>query len=405
MIRLLHTADWQMGRQYGRFEPEDAAALSEARFSAIERIAALANELQVDAVLVAGDVFDLQTLTDRTLRRTFNATQGFTGPWIMIPGNHDAALAENIWSRAKHIGAIPENVHTLLLPEVREFPEIGIAILPAPLTQRHTHTDLTEWFDYAITSPALLRIGLAHGSVQGILAAEIDSANPIAPDRAQRARLDYLALGDWHGMKSINERTWYSGTPEQERFKDNGAGQALLVEFSDERVAAPKITPYPVGQYQWQQWESQLSVGSDLDLLLERLKSITKNTVLSIKLSGQISLEDYKRLQEATDSAHANCRSLQLNQEQLHLVPSESDLADLHVDGYLNEVLAELKAMQETNRPNGSQSPSTLPNAVQPADSQVAGDALVLLTNAIIELGSIEKGSNQARSKGNGGRS
>ena len=69
-----------------------------------------------------------------------------------------------------------------------------------------------------------MRVGLAHGSVQGILADDIDSANPIAPDRATRARLDYLALGDWHGCKRIDDRTGTAATPEPDRFKANDSG-------------------------------------------------------------------------------------------------------------------------------------------------------------------------------------
>ena len=67
MPKILHTADWQIGRQYGRFAPEDAATLAEARLSAVERIAELATREQVQAVLVAGDVFDAQTVSDRTI--------------------------------------------------------------------------------------------------------------------------------------------------------------------------------------------------------------------------------------------------------------------------------------------------------------------------------------------------
>ena len=117
MPRLLHTADWQIGRhssaalgsrsRSGRFSEDDAALLAEARFTAIERIAALATAEQVDAVLVAGDVFDAQTVSDRTIHRTFQLMKGYSGPWILIPGNHDAALAESVWTRAQRLNAIP----------------------------------------------------------------------------------------------------------------------------------------------------------------------------------------------------------------------------------------------------------------------------------------------------------
>ena len=159
MPNFIHTADWQIGRQYNRFPPDDAAALAEARFTTVERIARLATELAVDAVLVAGDVFDAQTVSDRSIRRLFNSLEGFAGPWVLLPGNHDAALAESAWSRAQRLGAVPRNVHLALTPQVLTLEAHGLAVLPAPLMQRHTHDDLSAWFDAADTPPGLLRIG------------------------------------------------------------------------------------------------------------------------------------------------------------------------------------------------------------------------------------------------------
>ena len=64
---------------------------------------------------------------------------------------------------------LPGNLHLALQPGVLAFPELGFSALAAPLAQRHTYNDLTAWFDDASTGPGQLRIGLAHGSVQGIL--------------------------------------------------------------------------------------------------------------------------------------------------------------------------------------------------------------------------------------------
>src|SRR5690606_27410032 len=138
----------------------------EERFRAVERIAALAAEHAVDAVLVAGDVFDAQTVSDRTLRRLFHALDGFSGRWVMIPGNHDAALAESVWTRAARLNAVPPNVTVCVEPVPVLLDEARSVVLPAPLTQRNTHVDLTEWFAGAATPPGSLRVGLAHGSVQ-----------------------------------------------------------------------------------------------------------------------------------------------------------------------------------------------------------------------------------------------
>ena len=134
MPRFLHTAHWQIGRHYSQFPTDDAVPLAEARLAAVDTIARLAIEHGVDAVLVAGDVFDMQSLADRTLRQLFNALQGYAGPWLMIPGNHDAALSESVWTQAIRLGVVPSNLHLALHSVALEFPKLGFTALMAPLT-------------------------------------------------------------------------------------------------------------------------------------------------------------------------------------------------------------------------------------------------------------------------------
>lgn len=348
--RFLHTADWQMGRSFSRFETEDGAALVEARYAAIEKLAQLAVEQECDAVLVAGDVFDAQAVSDRTIRRVFNATSVFKGPWIMLPGNHDAALAESVWTRARRLDAVPGNIHLALEAGVILLEEQRLAVLTAPLTQRHTYTDLTEDFKDRETPQGFLRIGLAHGSVQGVLPDDVDSTNPIAPDRVDLANLDYLALGDWHGTKEINERTWYSGTPEPERFRNNDAGYALVVTIP-EPGAVPEITSHEIARYRWHQWRETLSVPSDLDRLIERMEELPETSVLDIRLDGAITLEGLQRLDHALSLAEARFRSVACDRASLQLEPTEDDIASLHADGYLGDVIEELQMRQGGDSP------------------------------------------------------
>lgn len=367
MPRFLHTADWQIGRQYGRFDSDDAVALAEARFTCVERIATLASEWQVDAVLVAGDVFDAQTVSDRVIRRLFNAMQAYSGPWLLLPGNHDAALVESVWSRAERLQAVPDNVHVLLRPEALSFAAAGFVVLPAPLTQRQTNRDLTEWFASADTPDTLLRIGLAHGSVQGILAAEIDSPNPIAAGRAEQARLDYLALGDWHGLKQVDARTWYSGTPEQERFKNNGAGQVLNVEIAGPGAPA-EVTAHNIGGYQWQQWRREIQLASDIDRCLAELDALPDTSVLDLTLCGTTDLVGLQRLQQALSVAAGRFRSLACHWRELTLAPSADDLISLQADGYLAEVVEQLQQRQSDNSDD---------------EAEVAREALMILATLL----------------------
>ncbi|MDN7683008.1 metallophosphoesterase family protein [Burkholderia cenocepacia] len=363
MISILHTADWQIGRVFSQFEPDDAAALFEARFVAVERLAAIATERGVDAVLVAGDVFDAQTVSDKTIRRLFNAMRNFAGAWVLIPGNHDAALTESVWTRARRMDAIPSNVLVCLEPK----PVVvagKFTLLPAPLTQRHTHSDLTEWFSTAPGCDGLPRIGIAHGCVQGILPGDIDSANPIAAGRVQDAGLAYFALGDWHGTKRVDDRAWYAGTPETDRFKANDSGQALCVSIPEEGTT-PLVESVRTGRFSWRQLEAHMAVDSDIDGLVDTLNSAGSDDVLQVRVSGTCNLAGHRKLTAALGVARAKTRAMVWDDTALRLEPTEEDIQALRADGFVGEVLQELLAEQ-----NGS-------------DPELARDAILALARVL----------------------
>src|SRR5258706_355028 len=58
MLKLLHTADWHLGRLFRGFPEEGALKLSRARLEVLDRILLAADRYAVDAVLCAGDLFD-----------------------------------------------------------------------------------------------------------------------------------------------------------------------------------------------------------------------------------------------------------------------------------------------------------------------------------------------------------
>lgn len=319
--------------------------MAQARFDTVARIAELATAEQVDAVLVAGDVFDKQALSDNTLRRVINAMSGFTGRWVMLPGNHDAALAESVWTRLRRLEVLTPNIEVALESGVIEYPTLGVAVLVAPLTQRQTHTDLTEPFDGMQTAPGMVRVGLAHGSVAGILPESADSPNPIAPDRAMTARLDFLALGDWHGSKQVDERTWYSGTPEQDRFKDNDSGNVLIIEI-DAPGALPRVTTKKIGKFSWQVRNIEIHGSADVERLQEDLHGLGVGDVVRMSVTGLSDYATSERLRKVIEEARARAHVLEADLSGLRLEPTAADLAAMRVDGAVAEVVEELRNMQ-----------------------------------------------------------
>ena len=336
-LHILHTADWQIGKGFGQIPGDDGAALRNQRLETVSALAELAREEAVDAVLVAGDVFDAQSVGDRTIRQVFERLRAFPGPWVLLPGNHDAAVAESVWDRAEHLGAVPEHVHLATAPAPVRLDEAGLAVLPGPLQRRHEPADVTAWFDEAEIPAGYTPVGLAHGSVTGFLPAEADAANPIAHDRATTAGLAYLALGDWHGTLQVNERTWYAGTPETDRFTSTNPGHALLVTLPDDG-GAPTVATRATTRYRWHSLSQTLHESADVTALADRLAALGEpapDQVVDLTLHGALTLDDKAALDETIESWRGRLRHLRVDDTELTTRATEADLAALNGAGFV----------------------------------------------------------------------
>ncbi|HTT85403.1 MAG TPA: DNA repair exonuclease [Rhizomicrobium sp.] len=343
-IRLLHTADWQICKRFAGFEADAGAQLTVQRLNTITRIAELAAQRGVDAVLVAGDVFETNAVKDDTLRRVMNATRAFDGPWVLLPGNHDPALVESAWTRLQRLG-LPPNVLLALDPEPILLAGDSLAVLPAPLERRHEARDITEWFNDAKTPGHAVRVGLAHGSVANRLPRPSEAPNTIADDRSERAKLDYLALGDWHGTIEIAPRTWYSGTPEPDRFKDNDPGNVLLVTL-DGPGAPPQVERVPVGHFRWTSLSQHIAGAEDADALDALLGAPpdVERIVTELRLSGTVDLSLRRRIGEIVARQSACYHVLQTDMDALVAEPTDDDLDRIDRMGFIRAAIDELRA-------------------------------------------------------------
>ena len=342
-FRFIHTADWQVGKPFGNVAGDSGAELRTQRIRTVQRIAELAAERQVDAVLVAGDAFDSNEVSERTILRTVEALKPFGGTWVFLPGNHDAALAHSVWTRARNMG-LPPNIVIADRPEPLTLADGRATILPAPLRRRREVTDQTDWFDGAPSSDGSCRIGLAHGSVANRLPGKGDAANEIRDDRAERARLCYLALGDWHGALRIAPRTWYAGAPEPDRHKANQSGHVHVVDI-DAPGAPERIATMAVGHYAWVQLEIELL--GRCDKALEALEGIAQDhrtCVVSLHLKGSLSLAERHRLEAELARWEARVHHLEVDMAALLDDPTPDDLDALDTSGFVRLAVERLKA-------------------------------------------------------------
>ena len=353
-ISFIHTADWQIGRVFGNVGVDAGVLLRTQRLKTVKRIAELASEHHVDAVLVAGDVFETNAVSNETIHGLIQAMEPFKGPWVLLPGNHDPALAESVWSRIEYLGR-PANLHIALTADAIVLSDGSLVVLPAPLLRRHEPEDITSEWDTISTPAGAIRVGLGHGSIENRLPGKAEAPNPIAEDRENLARLDYLALGDWHGTVQISSRTWYSGTPEPDRFKTNDSGNILLVTI-EQSGALPVVTSERVAFYRWDDLEFSFSSAADiaaLEALLTQLVAPLDRHIVSLRLSGSLDLSARQQLEFSLSRWRPRFASLQEDVSALCAQPTDADLDRIDTSGFLRSAMNRLRTIHsDPSNPN-----------------------------------------------------
>src|SRR5882672_1330995 len=101
VLRILHTADWHLGRRFPSFPEEAQKKLSRARMEVVDRILDVARRQRADAIVCAGDVFDEPAPSQdfwEGLVTVFRGRDDDHPPVFLLPGNHDPLTPESVWA-------------------------------------------------------------------------------------------------------------------------------------------------------------------------------------------------------------------------------------------------------------------------------------------------------------------
>ena len=344
MVKFLHTADWQLGKPFSNIEGDAGAFLRSQRIKAIKTIGELATKHEVDMVLVAGDVFDSNLPDSKTIMQAIREmAESFSGKWILLPGNHDPAEANGFWSRIKST-FMSQTIIFLDEPRAYRIPSVNTVILPAPLKRRHDVMDLTAWFDDHVGVEGDVRIGLAHGSVDILAQYRGEAPNTIAASRVDSAKLDYLALGDWHGTVVASKRICYSGTPEPDRFKNNDSGNVLLVTI-DGAGKEPVVETISTKHFHWHEQERAIYNVNDLDSIKQSLldlKHPLDRMLVRLTLTGTVGFEERVELDAALERLSSEVLFMERDVAGLLAQPSVDDLDGIEQTGFVRNAVNKL---------------------------------------------------------------
>ncbi len=347
-LKILHTADWHLGRSFPAFAEEDQTKLTRARIEAVEKLLRVAESYAVDAVLCAGDLFDDPVPPDtwwRELLNKFERRNWKNRPVFLLPGNHDPLWPNSVWETGHPFRrSLPAWVHVVDRDDF-EFAISEEAVLYAvPCRSKAGADDLALRLPKRQPGDKRIRIGMVHGQTFDIPGHQTNF--PIASDAAQRRGLNYLALGDNHGYKELPPRTCpavYPGTPEAESHKVKDCGLVAVVFFS--RQGQPTIHKEKVGRWHWQDVRC-----TSLDELEEIRKQDLQDCVLRLTLAMEVNLCERERVDviieelKGTEAAHGKVGALVHDVSALELAATPSDFDVYVLPDVLKSVIARLES-------------------------------------------------------------
>ncbi|MEU1465493.1 exonuclease SbcCD subunit D [Streptomyces sp. NPDC005727] len=274
-MRFLHTSDWHPGR---RFHTED---LIPAQQAFLDHLVDTARTEDVDAILVAGDIYDraIPSLDAvRLFNRALHQLADLDVPIIMISGNHDSAhrlgVGSGLLARAGvHLRTDPATCDVPVLLNDADGPVAvyGIPYLEPSMVRDHLDAETAP--HHAVLTSAMDRIhaDLTNHQTVGtrsvvIAHAFVTSGTGQPEERDEREEstserdisvggvahvgadvfdgIDYVALGHLHGPQRVTDRIHYSGSPLAYSFSEARHTKSLtLVDLAPN--AAPTLTRRP----------------------------------------------------------------------------------------------------------------------------------------------------------------
>jgi DNA repair exonuclease SbcCD nuclease subunit len=313
--------------------------------AAARRVVEAARDPGAEFILVAGDTFEDNGVDRVLVQRAADILVGFGGPVYVIPGNHDPLVPGAVWDHP----AWKASANVQLLREEGPVEIPGGTLYPCPVRAKRSGMDPTIWIPRE-EGPGL-RIGLAHGTVEGVHQEEPDY--PIPRDAASRSGLDYLALGHWHSTATYPGpdgvvRMAYSGTHETTKFGERDSGNALLVEIAGPG-APPVITPVRTGRLSWLSIAEDVRNQGDIGRIRERIEGMTDaaSTLLDLHLAGVLPTADQQELGHLQEILTSRFAWARLDSSELRPSPGDDAWVSNLSAGVLRDAAARLRTLAD----------------------------------------------------------
>ena len=379
-MRILHTSDWHIGRLlFGRKRHEEHEAF-------LEWLAALLERDRIDVCIVAGDVFDNTTPSNRSqalyyrfLRR---ATASGRCRVVVVAGNHDSptfldAPRDLLQGLGVHVmgAASASPADEVLVLNDQETGEACLVVLAIPYLrdrdirvaqpgesledkERHLVEGIRHHYRQVFQAAEAKRAALGrpvpmiatgHLFAAGSVTVEGDGVRNLYIGTLAQIHgdvfplgLDYLALGHLHVPQSVggSQTIRYSGSPLPMGFGE--AGQQKCVLTIDLSSGRPEVAVVPIPVFQ--SLETLRGDGDTIAARMKKLKNEGSLAWLEIVYEGDASAGALReRIEEAAAGSSLEVlriRNTRLSSQALGSPEAGESLADLTPEDVFDRCLS-----------------------------------------------------------------
>ncbi len=351
-MRVIHCADLHLdSKMTGNLDRARAKERKAELLGTFTRMVSYASEHDVDAILIAGDMFDTGTisaLTRNTVRDTILNNRDID--FYYLKGNHDRD------SFLSSLEEVPDNLK-LFDDKWKSYPmnDDGSVILTA--TELSADNNNT-CYNALVLDPKPVNIVMLHG--QETETKTKDRAEVIALRELKNKNIDYLALGHIHSYKEerLDGRGiyCYPGCLEGRGFDETGEhGFVLLdidpighkietqfVPFAHRRLHAVDVDV-----------SGCMTTGDMSDRIVNRLseEDIDSADMLKLILTGDIDIEAEKDTDYLLKSFEENYYFLKIYDETKLKVDYEDYKLDMSLKGEYVRMIEEAADIKDSDKP------------------------------------------------------
>lgn len=304
MLKLLHAGDLHLDTPFRSLPPREARRRRAEQRRALDALRDLAVARGVDLALLAGDLFDAQTVYPETVEALAAALEGFPCPVCIAPGNHDPFTDRSPYDTYPW----PDNVHIFRSEAVASltFSDLGARVYGCAFTSPVRENDPLAGF--RAPQDGLVNLGVFHTQV-----GKTGPYAPIDPASLAGSGLTYAALGHVHQATAPDAKAptpWaYCGCLMGRGFDELGDKGACIVTIDGGRVVGWELVP--LAQSRYVLLEVDVTGQDPQAALLDALDG-HREDYCRVKLQGEAATLDPALLAQA---AQGRCRTLELKDE------------------------------------------------------------------------------------------